>query len=229
MENDGVASCMFHKMKKKALPAATELCQIAVTYDPNEPGAVSDKEPIVDLSKGEVASDTGELYRSWVKRYGTVDSPRTKCVYGRLAKNGEIALQDMTVTCANDYAVIALSSLNNVLDIPHTDSMLLTTVGNAINKNMVVSDNVPGSAQPKTSLMGMPPYQKLEDFGTAPILAEVVEADIAIRTDKLMTVKAISAEGLVIGSVPVTYEDGWMKFSVGSIKCPSVYYLIQAR
>ena len=229
MQNDGVPNSMFHKMKKKALPAVSELCQAGVCYDGSDPNAVSDKEPIVDLSKGEVASDTGELYRSWAKRYGTVDSPKTKCVYGRLAKNGEIVLNDWKVKCSNDYAVIALSSLNNDLDIPNTDAMLLTTVSNAINTDMVVSDDVPGTEQPKTALMGMPPYQKLEDFGRAPILCEVVDAEIAIRTDKLMTVKAISAEGLVIGSAPVTYEDGWMKFTVGGIKCPSVYYLIQAR
>jgi len=229
MKNDGVPSCMFHRMKKKAFPAATELCQIGVTYDPKEPGAVSDLEPIVDLSRGEVASDTGELYRSWEKRYGIVDAPKTKCVYGRLSRNGKLELTDVTVTCSNDYAVIALSSLNNELDIPNTDSILLTAVSNAVNTDMVISDDVPDREQPKTAFMGMPPYRRMKDFGRAPILCEVVNAEIAIRTDRLMTVKAISAEGLVIGSVPVTYEEGWMKFAIGGIKCPSVYYLIQAR
>jgi len=72
-------------------------------------------------------------------------------------------------------------------------------------------------------------YRSLEDFGKPPILAEVIEADIAIRTDKKMTVQAISPEGILVGYLPVTYEDGWMKFSIGYKKFPSIYYLIQER
>ncbi len=36
---------------------------------------------VVDPSAGEVSSDTGELWRSWTKRYGWIDTPRTQ---GRL-------------------------------------------------------------------------------------------------------------------------------------------------
>jgi len=113
-----------------------------------------------------------------------------------------------------------LTSLNNDLDIRNTDSVLLTAVGDAINTDMKISDDVPDTAQPKTAFLGQPPYRKLTDFGKPPILAEVIEADISIRTDRKMAVQAIRAEGVVIGNLPVTYEKGWMKFTIGYKKIP---------
>ena len=207
--------------------ASTELSQIGVSFDNKDPNAVPDTQPLVDLSTGEVISDTGELYRSWKKRYGTIDAPKSKCIYGRLARNGKIDLTDFSVTCRSNYATIALSSLNNDLDIRNTDSMLLTAVGDAINTDMQISDDVPDTAQPRSAFLGQPPYRELTDFGRPPILAEVIEADVALRTDRKMCVQAISAEGVVIGTLPVTYEDGWMKFTIGYKKNPSIYYLIQ--
>ena len=221
--------CMFKDTNKKAFLASTELCQIGTEFWKDDPNAIPDTQPLVDLSTGEVRSDTGELYRNWEKRYGIIDAPMTKCAYGRLAKNGKLDMNDFSVDCRNDYAVIALSSLNNDLPIGKTDSMLLSAVGDAVNTDMKITDNVPDKAQPKATWMGMPPYRSLEDFGKPPILAEVIEADIAIRTDKKMTVQAISPEGILVGYLPVTYEDGWMKFSIGYKKFPSIYYLIQER
>ena len=224
LEKDGVPNSMFHNMKKKAFPAATELCQIGVTYNPKEPGAVSDLEPIVDLSKGEVASDTGELYRSWKKRYGTVDTPMTKSVYGRLGRIGNVVLNGMRINCKNDYATIALSSLNNALPIDQTDSMLLTTVGVVENTDMKMS-MAPANVQ---KWDGFAPFLQMDDFGKAPIVCEVIEAEVSIRTNRTnMVVWAVNAEGIFVGNVPTKYEDGYLKFTLGK-KSPSIYYLIQA-
>ena len=226
LSDKNTAQCLYKNTDKKAFLAATELCQVGTVFDKDHPGAVKDTDPVVDLSAGEVRSDTGELYRSWEKRYGIIDAPKSKCVYGRLAKNGKLELNDFTVDCRSDYAVIALSSLNNELGISDTDSMLLSAVGDATNTDIKITDEVAPNAQAGSYWKGMPPFKSLEDFGKPPILAEVIEADIAIRTDKKMSVQAVSAEGLQIGYVPVTYEDGWMKFTIGHKKFPSIYYLI---
>ena len=210
--------------EKLAFAASTELCQIGVDYHGDFADAVPDENPLVDLESGEVRSDTGELYRSWKKCIGTIDTPMSKVVYGNLAANGTVELDGMTVKGANEYAVVALSSLNNDLDIAHTDSMLLTTVGEATNTGFKCS-LAPESMQPND---GHAPYLQLDDFGTAPILCEVIEAEIAIRTDrKNMLVWAVNAEGVFVGNVPVKYEEGWLKFTLGK-KYPSIYYLIQA-
>lgn len=39
-----------------------------------------------------------------------------------------------------------------------------------------------------------------------------------------MCVQAISPEGILVGYLPVSYEDGWMKFTIGYKKFPSIYY-----
>lgn len=205
---------------KAALTASAELSQIAVDYRGECPDAIPETTPLVDLKLGEVTSDTGELYRSWNKKYGTIDTPMTKVAYGALANNGTIRLDGMKITVHNPFAVVALSSLNNELDITHSDSLLLTTMGDAVNTAMKVSPT-PDSPTQKYKL-------QLDDVGTAPILCEVIECKIAIKTDRRnLVVWSVSAEGLFVGNVPVTYEDGWMKFTLGE-KFPSPYYLIQA-
>ena len=51
---------------------------------------------------------------------------------------------------------------------------------------------------------------------------------MAIRTEqKNMLVWAVNAEGIFVGNVPVKYEDGWLRFTLGK-RYPSIYYLIQA-
>ena len=130
----------------------------------------------------------------------------------------------MTVDCRNQYATIAVSSLNNDLDIGKTDSMLLTAVGVVENTDMKMS-LAPESVQ---KYNGYAPYMQMDDFGKAPIICEVIEADISIQTDRTdLYVDAINAEGYSVGRVPVTFEDGYMRFTIGKTN-PSIYYLIQA-
>ena len=209
---------------RKSFITSTELSQIGSDYYGDYPDAIHDQIPLVDQSKGEVTSDTGEMYRSWVKRYGTIDTPMTKAAYGMLGKNDPIDLNGLKITCKNDYAVIALSSLNNDLDINHSDSLLLTTVGQAENTDMKWS-MAPESVQRND---GRAPYMQLDDMGKPPIIAEVIEADIELETTQSnLVVWGISAEGLFLGNVPTTYEDGKLKFTLGD-KYASIYYLIQA-
>ena len=210
---------------KKAFIASTELGQIGMDYYGEFENTVSDMEPLVDLASGEVRSDTGELYRNWKKCYGTIDTPMTKSVYGRLSRNGKIQLDGMSVNCTNDYAVIAISSLENDKDLAHSQSMLLTAVGRVENTGMKMSE-APDKFQP---LDGKPPYMQMDDFGTAPILCEVIEAEIAIKTDQRnLRIWGVNSEGVYIGTMPITYEDGYAKFTIGK-KSPSIYYLIQAQ
>ena len=211
--------------EKKAFMAATEMSQIAADYRNKTEITVPDEKELVDLESGEVRSDTGELYRSWKKLYGTVDTPMTKCVYGRLSKQKDpIELDGMTVKCKNDYAVIALSSLTNDLDIAHSDSMLLTCMGRVENTDQKMSV----APEKWQTALNVPPYMQMDDYGKPPIICEVIEADIAIKTDRInLVVWAVNAEGVFIGTVPVTYEDGYAKITLGEQR-PSIYYLIQA-
>ena len=84
---------------RNAFFASAERSQIGADYYGEYPDTIPDSTVLVEKTAGEVRSDTGELYRSWEKRYGTVDSPMSKAIYGRLSRNGTIALNGLTVRC----------------------------------------------------------------------------------------------------------------------------------
>ena len=195
------------------IAGAAEYARTGVCFDGIDNGGAdrvyAQDEPIVDLSRGEITSDTGELYRSWTKNYGSIDTGRTKVAYGFLGKNGEISLKGLSVKAESDFAVVALSSLTDA-DINASDNLLLSTVGRARNTDARFEGD------------------QMYDYGKPPITVEVIEADIAIKTERHdLIVWAVNAEGYFVGKVPARYEDGCLKFTVGKTM-PSAYYLIQA-
>lgn len=195
---------------KPALNVATELSRVGIAFDDpaDADQVVSEKHPIVDLDRGEVLSDNGQLYRNWEKNYGYVDTGMTKCVYGFLGKNEPVELDGLTVDGKTDFAVIALSSLTKE-PIASSQNMLLTAVGRARNTNAVFDG------------------EKMLDWGEPPIQIEVIHADIAIRTDKPnLKVWTVNPEGFYTGAVPSVYEDGVLKFTIGE-KWRGMHYLIQ--
>ena len=201
------ANSLYKNTPKKAFVASTELCQVAADFWNEKENTVPDTQPLVDLSKGEVRSDTGELYRNWEKNLGIIDTDMTKCAYGSLCKNGDIKLNGVKIKCDTDYAVIALSSLTDA-PITSSDNILLTTVGRAENTDFKMEGEL------------------MLDIGKAPVLVENIEAEIAIDTDQTdMTVWAISAEGYYIGTVPTEVKDGKLTFKTGKVS-RSMYYLI---
>ena len=191
---------------------AAEYCKVGVQFEGQEntaPKVVDASTSIVDATSYEVRSTTGELYRSWSKNYGLIDSPRTKCAYGFLQQNGLITLKGMTVKAETDFAVIAVSSLTDT-EIHASDNLLLTAVGRALNTDAKFDGD------------------QMLDYGKPPILIEVIEAEIAIATIcTRLKVWAVNAEGFFVGVVPSHYENGELRFTLGKTM-PSMYYLIQS-
>lgn len=182
------------------LPQSSEVQDITINYT----------DEIVDKSKGEVLSDTGELYRSWEKQYGWIDTPNTKAVYGMVGKQGEIKLNDFTIVVENDFATVAVSTLTGD-PINNSLNMLLTAVGLADTADAKYNED-------ETSLI---------DPGTGPIECEVIRAKISIRTNrKNLKVWSVDAEGFFTGEIPSIYEGGVFKFEIGN-EFESIYYLIQ--
>jgi len=180
---------------------------------------IPDTQAVPHAVPGKIVSDNGQLWRDLVKQIGVVDTPRTKVVYGRLsagkgvsvtkATTDGIALNGMTVAGQTDFGVIALSSLTNE-SIETSDNMLLSAIGRARNTNAVFDG------------------EKMLDVGEAPIMAEVIEADISIKTaigDKLR-VWGVNAEGFYAGKLATKYEDGVLTFHIGDANNPACYYLI---
>ncbi|MGI6689271.1 MAG: hypothetical protein ACOX63_00220 [Christensenellales bacterium] len=202
---------LVSRQEYKDLAMAAEWKRVGVTFDETDPAAqetVPQGTPLLE-DTGEITSVTGELYRSWAKNYGTIDTPRTKCVYGFLKKNGEIALDGLKVSSSTDFCVLAVSSLTDAA-IRVSDNLLLTAVGRAQNTGAKFDGD-----------------QMLE-YGRPPVIIEVIEATITLDVENPnMKVWAVNAEGMLTGSLASAYHDGKLSFKIGDTM-NSMYYLIQA-
>ncbi|MGI6574092.1 MAG: hypothetical protein ACOX19_12035 [Fermentimonas sp.] len=165
---------------------------------------------IVDVEKGEVLSDTKELYRNLNKKMGWIDSPKSKAVYGFLGKEGEILLNDVKVEVKTDFATVAISSLTDE-PIKSSGNMLLTAVGRAENTNSKYNEDRTVQLDP----------------GHGPIQVEVIDAIVEIKTDKKnLRVMSINPQGSITGYMPSEYKEGVFRFEIGK-EFQSIYYLIQ--
>ncbi len=200
--------------KVPALSLISEQRRVGVLFDGQKATAdevVAPDTELVDESAGEVRSDTGELYRNWNKRFGWIDTPRTKAVYGFVGEAGKLSLKGLELEAKTDFATVAISSLTDE-PITDSDNMLLTAVGRSENTDMRFNED----------------HTELLDIGKPPILIEAIEAEIRIRTDvEGLKVWAVNAEGFFAGEIPATHEDGVLRFTIGDTT-PSMYYLIQA-
>jgi hypothetical protein len=168
----------------------------------------------VDTEAGEIRSDTGELYRSWVKRFGWIDTPRSKVAYGFLGEQGKIELKGLELEVRTDYAVVALGSLT---DQPLEDSptILLTAVGRCQNSAVEFSEDGSRMLHP----------------GKHPMLIEPIEATIRLRTHRAgLKVFVISEHGELVCQLPVEYVNGVLSFQIGEqpeYHPSTMYYLIR--
>jgi len=165
-------------------------------------------------------SDNNQMRRDLKKEVGIIDTPRTKVFYGQLGRSNMAAstkkrfpsfhqTDGVEVDCLTDFGVIALSSLTDE-PLDKTDNILMTTIGRARNTDMLFDG------------------EKLLDVGKPPIMAEVIEADVRLRTEhgEEMKIWGINAEGYYSGEVQATYEDGYLCFHLGDEANAACYYLI---
>jgi hypothetical protein len=212
-DTTGALEGLIHPAHVPALLGASEVCKVGMRL----PGSAACgarqapmNEPIVPKDATEIRSETGELYRNLAKRYGIIDTPRTKVAYGFLGALGAVAMKGLTVKVDTDFAVIALSSLCDE-DTAHSNNLLLTAVGRADNTG--AEYNSDHTLQLK--------------LGHGPIQIEVIEATLELETDiPGLKVWSISEAGFQVGPVPATYGAGKIRFTIGG-SFPSMYYLIQ--
>ena len=210
MTKEATFNAGFYDEMAPAYKCLAELSKVGTCFDEREDVDVLLTEPksiLADDTK-EVLSDTGELYRSWEKNYGWVDTAMTKSIYGFLKKNGIIEINGLSVECHTDFAVIAMSSLSEQ-SISQSNNILLTTIGRARNAGVK--------------------YDGLEmvELGNGPVQVENIYAKIKLTTSqKNMTVWSVTPEGCYQGKIPCEWEDGVLTFTVGE-QWNSMYYLLQ--
>lgn len=181
------------------LPGQSVRADIEVKADTPDPG-VSD----------EIKSDTGELCRNPQKRFGWIDTARTKAAYGFIGHEDCVELQGLKLKVKTPFAVIALSSLDDE-PLERSANILLTAVGRADNSNARYNDD----------------HTERFDMGEAPTLIEVIEAEIEMKTTQPhLRVFPIDPEGFLRAHSTALIEDGTAKFEIGG-RLPSMYYLVQ--
>ncbi len=184
------------------LPGQTNLADRIVGPDEN----------VVDDSKGEVVSNTEQLYRNWEKKIGHIDTPRTKVVYGFLGGHGNILLNDLKINVETDFAVIAISSLTDD-PLNNSSNILLTTVGRADNTDCKYNED----------------HTVQLESGHGPVQIEVIEAGIELKTRvPNLRIWSVNNEGFLTGIIPSEYKNGVLSFEVGK-EYESMYYLIQTQ
>lgn len=203
------------RSKVQALELSVEQQKVGMLL-PGQPNVasriVNTDDHVVDDSKGEVVSETKELYRSWKKKFGSIDTPNTKVVYGFLGEQDNITLKDLVVNSETDFAVIALSSLTDE-PINQTGNILLTAVGRADNTSSRYNED----------------HTVQLDPGHGPVQIEAIQATIQLKTtNDNLRVWSVNTEGFYTGIIPSEYNDGIFRFTVGN-EYESMYYLIQSQ
>ena len=177
----------------------------------------------VAIPKDNIIRDAdGQMWRDLKKQIGYIDTERTKVVYGSLSRGGAaasvvkkeanpLALTDVEISANTDFGVIAMSSLSND-PINTSKNILISAIGRARNTGAQFDGD------------------KMVDIGHAPIIAEVVSAQIRIKTPhgQKLKVWGVNAEGYYAGRMMTTYEDGWLSFNIGDMENPALYYLVVA-
>ena len=181
---------------------------------------VSEEEVYASPNPDLLVSDNGQLWRDLRRKIGAIDTPRTKVLYGFMGRlhsnlsvhkhrNGVVELDGLSVDCKTDFAVIAMSSLT---DDPICDSrnILISAIGRARNTDAQFDGD------------------KMLQVGNPPIQAEVIEAQIKLKTSRgdRLKVWGVNPEGFYAGKMHSVYEDGVLTFQIGDEMNPACYYLV---
>jgi hypothetical protein len=196
------------------LLAEQHVAGVALAAEPCDPDVVLAPGDVPAEGATSVVSDTGEVSRDWSKGVGIIDTPRTKAVYGFVGTAGRLSLNGLAIDARTDFAVIALSSLS---DDPtgSSRSLLLSAIGRCDNTGARYD------AERGVQL----------DRGQAPVLIEVIEARIALKTSHNdLKVWLISDRSEAVTPLKVTYANGELIFDIGpqpDYSPSSMYYLIR--
>jgi len=165
---------------------------------------------VVEDTATDVTSDTRQLYRSWKKRIGIIDTPCTKAAYGFIGEAGSIQMRDLDIHVKTPFATIAVSSLTDA-PIDQSPRLLLTATGRSENTNFRYNET-------RTEML---------ERGHGPILIEPIEATIGFKTNVSgLKVWAVGADGGRIKQMPAKMVDGRLVFDIGEAG-KTIYYLIE--
>ncbi len=195
------------KIYSGALPnEAVAAGKVAVEFTPEPEESTFPDLDLYDRGKV-IRSNTGQLawdYSEPEKGFISVDTPATKALVG-FVPDRAIELTGVTMRVHTPFAGLFLTALDRGAAIEDADSLLLVAMARARNTGMRFNEE--GNV--------------LEEMGTAPILLEPVEADIAVAGREVDSVRLLDHDGhRTDRTLPV--RDG--RFSIDGAVDKTFYY-----
>ncbi len=127
---------------------------------------------------GRLVSDTGQIVHDWQRGLFLVDTERTKVACGFLGAAGTIELGRVRIRCSNEFAVIAVSSLDG-RPLEASRRILITAVAKAENS---------GTRWDVTR-------RRLLSRGRGPIMVEPVEGRVELQSAAGLRAYALAPDG----------------------------------
>lgn len=190
-------------------PEALAIGRVTVSFDGVEKHFIKDVSNYWDTQKKMITSTTRQLTWDYSgKGFFTIDSERTKALVG-FAPGKEFNLSGVTIRTSNEFAVIFVTSLDETKSIKDAKRLLITTIARARNTGMKFNND-------KTELL---------DVGSAPILLEPVDLEIAL-SEKKGTVHVLDHVGNRTNKT-IPLQNGKVKLDGKIYK--AIYYEIEVR
>ncbi len=157
-----------------------------------------------------ISSITGELKWEYGDGIATINTPRCQAVTGYLNQSGTIDLNDVSIECGNEYAAIAVISLDNQ-PLSTSKKILIQAMTHERPYGFRASQGNEGA---------------IENLGSYPFGVEKIQAKVTLKNMAGQTVTALDENGMPTAkTVPVTEKQN--KDIEIRLNATTVYHIIQ--
>jgi hypothetical protein len=201
-------------------PLAYLVGRVEVKYggDPSR-STVIDLAAYIDPTKKQVRSVTGEIATDLARGIYRIDTPRAQAVAGMLGKAGMQKLSDVTIVSKNDYACVAVVSLDE--QPIATSRQILAQIGTIARPT--------GWKETPTRIPtkeGIVDGSRIVDAGRPPWRIEKMHGAIGVKNLSINTATALDPNGMPIADIPIWRGDGEIRISLPS---NALYVCLRAR
>ena len=170
-------------------PLAYFVGRVERTLEPNAQPLATDLAKYIDRAGKKIVSSTGQIVWSYGNGLLTVNSPRSRCVAGFLAKAGAVSLGELTIDSRNEYGAIHVISL---------DGKPLET-----SRRILVQAFTEEKREGFRSANGV-----IQDTGHAPMLVRDVDARITMSNGGNLKAMSLDEQGYARKPIPVQVSAG---------------------
>jgi hypothetical protein len=189
-------------------PLAFLVGKVEVTYDSDRSqNQVRDLTPYIDEKSRTISSITGEISWNYGKGICLLNSPKAQGVTGFLKSVGTIGLKDGSITADNEYATVAIASMDNQ-NITQSQKILVQvgTIARSTGWKQKVAQWVD---QSKQSHQGF----EILDYGQAPWTITKNHLSITINNPRITKATILDMNGMATKKLAIERNKTNIRFS----------------